>query len=238
MNTPVKVVVTGSVVGFASIVAAYIWARNFHKNLATNVSHRVVDTRERNESRDSGTLESLPRQLVNDTDDYRIIHDRDEMVISNWRQIGDDRAATLFTALMRRNMSLFSRFPQSWMLWLIAKSPEQRQSFTQAHIKALDFSAGDLFCGFYRIVERRPTRVDINLEFPENGPPVGGMLILSLEQRDDGTLLRTDTVQWTRQASGAVLPLERPPFRFMHELASWYMLESGAKYVKDLRDRV
>ena len=167
---------------------------------------------------DTSRLESLPFELLEKPQDFRIIHEKDEKAIStdlNADQIGD-----LFTKLLRRNMSCFARMPQSWMLWLITKTPEQRQSFSQSHIKSINFSEDDLFCGFYRVVRRTSSKVEVRMEPPQADAAFGGMLVITLKQSDGEATLCTETLQWTNATSGVTLPLERAPYKIMHEMAT------------------
>ena len=93
-------------------------------------------------------------------------------------------------------MAAFAKLPQNWMLSLVAKTPEQRESFQKSRLLAMNYDVGDLFCGFYRVIKREPFKVEINLEPPPGAGPLAGRLVLSLNRSGDEAFLRTETLQW------------------------------------------
>ncbi|KAK5168266.1 uncharacterized protein LTR77_006835 [Saxophila tyrrhenica] len=238
MDHVLQITLVGGGVGAAGLAALYVWAQQLHHSLVQQVKHKSVTTKELKGMRDRGELETLSPHLTRDLEDYKIIYDIDERSSNSVAFPARERLDKLFTQLLRRNMSLFARFPQSWTLWLIAKSPEQRESFSQAHIKALNFREDDVFCGFYRVVKRTSGRVEIGMAIPAQQPPIEGRLIISLREQEGGTAMRTETLQWTEARSGAVLPLDRRPIRFMHEVASWWLLVTGVEYLEKISSEI
>ncbi|WPG99946.1 Hypothetical protein R9X50_00276900 [Acrodontium crateriforme] len=60
----------------------------------------------------SQKLESLPIAMNEHPEAYRIIHEKDEFSLPNLHLPNDDKECRhLFTALLQRNMSLFTKFP-------------------------------------------------------------------------------------------------------------------------------
>ena len=154
--------------------------------------------------------------------------------LSNCDPFKQPNAEELFTKLLPRNMVAFANLPQSWMLSMLAKTPEQRNSFQKSRLLAMNYEIGDLFCGFYRVIKRDPFKVEIDMEPPPGAGPLAGRLVISLNRRDSEAFLRTETLQWISIDSKVALPLERAPIRFMHEMASWWLLVSGAAYLESL----
>lgn len=216
------------------VATAYIHVRRYYHFLASQIRTTKIDDPSRKLAKESGQLDSLPNDLLDRPEDLRIVHERDEIELRKNDITSNARIEELFTRLLRRNMLCFSQLPQSYMLRLILKTPEQRRSFSRSHIASLDFKGGDLVCGAYRVLVRSPLKVELGMEATEQMAHVSGRLIISLKCRENDALLSTETLQWTH-AGGPVLPLERAPSKFMHEMASWWLLVSGARYIEDLR---
>lgn len=123
------------------------------------------------------------------------------------------------------------------MLALVSKTPEQKASFTRAHIAALDFEVGDLVCGVYRVKLRRRDRVEFEIKM-QGVDYVEGRLVLSFAERVEGDLEQivfcSETCMWKRADETRKMPLERWAVRWMHETAAWWLVESGVKYLVDL----
>jgi len=137
---------------------------------------------------------------------------------------------------MRWNMNLFSaRLPQSYLLRLIAKDEQQKASFQADVIDSLEFEEGDLVCGVYRVMSSRATKCEFGLHDPNGKFPAsfGGRLVTSVVPALDGEgeIMRTETLQWVGRDEGMTLPLERGSMRWMHEIASWWLLVSGAQWL-------
>jgi hypothetical protein len=219
--------------GAVTVTSAYLYARYLHQALASQVHHQSIDAAGRKVAVERKELETLPKELLGSPQSFRIVHDRDEK-LANCEAFKDANAEELFTKLVRRNMAAFAKLPQSWMLSMIAKTPEQRDSFQKSRLLAMNYEVGDLFCGFYRVIKRDSSKVEIDMEPPPGAGPLAGRLVVSLNRRGDEAFLRTETLQWIPSDSKVALPLERAPIRFMHEMASWWLLVSGAAYLQSL----
>ena len=178
-----------------AIATIYIRASMLHARPASVIHHQSINHDERKALVGSGKLTNLPTNLLKEPEDFKVIHELDQWVIRRTTLRNGEEFNRAFTRLMRRNMGLFARFPQCWLIRLVARNAEQRQSFSQEHIKSLDFEDGDLFCGIYRVVRRSQCHMEANLEMPRSKPPVGGMLVVSMVTRDDQYLLSTQTIQ-------------------------------------------
>jgi hypothetical protein len=120
------------------------------------------------------------------------------------------------------------------MLWLVMSSPEQRRTFAQDYIQGLDFKEGDVVCGVYRVVKRTSLHVELELQMPTSNSPISGLITISLRPRNDGAALVSETIQWTKKDSGAILPVERWVGGFLHSMASRWLVVTGAVYLQSL----
>lgn len=225
-----RILLAGSAV---SITSVYLYARHLHRSLATQIKHTKINAPARRDAYTSGLIECLPVELIERPQDFRIIHVQDEKSGSVSVPQDEQSAGELFTMLLRRNMRAFSLTPQSWILRMIAKTPEQKQSFTKAHIEALNFEEGDIICGFNRVLKRDPLKAELELTPPDGMGSFSGRLVLSLARETDGATLRTQTIQWTEvEKSTTTLPLERGFANFLHETASWHLIVSGVDFLQ------
>lgn len=231
-NMVARFILTGSAIGITSI---YLYARYLYRALRAQVDHTIVTAEERKLAHASGEIECLPIEMVNHPEQYRVIHVRDEKAGAVKVLLDGRQAEELFTKLLRRNMTLFSsRTPQCYILRLMAKTSEQKASFTTQHICALDFLKGDLVCGFNRVLKRDPLKCELELVPAEGMGNFSGRLVIMLHRKGDAAVLTTQTLQWTGAKDSTVLPLERGVANFMHECASWWLLVSGLRYLEQL----
>lgn len=228
----VRYILASSAVGVTSI---YLYARHLHRTLSTRVNHTVVSAERRKAAHASDEIQCLPVELLEQPQNFRIIHVQDEKAGPVKVPLDDKQAAELFTKLLRWNMIAFStRTPQCYILRLMAKTPEQKASFAAEHISALHFHHGDLFCGFNRVLKRDPLKCEVQLVPAEGMGNFSGRLVISLQRKGDGVVLTTQTLQWTGAKDRTVLPLERGVANFMHECASWWLIVSGLRYLEQL----
>ncbi|RAL14487.1 uncharacterized protein BO97DRAFT_404048 [Aspergillus homomorphus CBS 101889] len=93
-----------------------------------------------------------------------------------------------------------------------------------------------MVCGLYRVAERRPTSVEF--EISQQGGEVEGRLLLRFWDDAKDVVFASECALWTTKADGSSLqekmPLRNPVWRFFHELASWWLLDSGVRYLVDL----
>ena len=80
------------------------------------------------------------------------------------------------------------------------------------------------------------TQGRVELELKPLGP-VQGRLVIAVEERGGERIFSNETLTWKGRNDTAVMPLERGVGRWLHELASWWLLDSGTKYLIDLRQR-
>ena len=124
------------------------------------------------------------------------------------------------------------------MLAMASNTPEQKRSFNAGYLAALDFEVGDLVCGVYRVVVRRKDRVEFEIKM-ETVDFVQGRLAISYEEssslEEEGKVVFcSETVMWKRADEDRRMPLERTVLKFMHETASWWLMDSGVRYLVDL----
>ncbi|GFF58353.1 hypothetical protein IFM46972_11077 [Aspergillus udagawae] len=138
----------------------------------------------------------------------------------------------LLTRMLRRNMSNFARFPQAYIIRTMSTEAE-KPSFKAANLERLDFKEGDLVCGAYRAILRTPGKVEF--EFKPLGP-VRGRLVVTITEKDDQMVFMNETLMWKPKAEKGVMPLETAVGKWMHELTAWWMVDSGVKYLMDLKN--
>ena len=134
---------------------------------------------------------------------------------------------TLLTTYLRSTMVRFSSFPQAWVLRLIS----DRTTFRKAYIQNLEFEDGDVVCGLYRVVLRTEEKV----EFLLKQGSVEGRLVVGVKPRGADMEFYSETVMWKGKDDKAAMPLERAVPKWLHELASWSLLESGTNHLVGLR---
>jgi hypothetical protein len=146
----------------------------------------------------------------------------------------------LLTAYLRHTMVKFSRYlPQSYLLRLMATTT-QRKTFGAAHIQSLQFREGDVVSGFYRVLLRRAGKVEFGIDMPGD-QKIEARLVIGISQSDDNNNKQkvvevySETVMWRpADRPDVVMPLERGLGKFMHELAAWWLLDSGVSYLVGL----
>ncbi|RLL95235.1 hypothetical protein CFD26_104276 [Aspergillus turcosus] len=129
-------------------------------------------------------------------------------------------------------MSSFTSLPQAYILRTMSTAAE-KPSFVPANIQRLDFKEGDLVCGAYRVVLRTPGKVEFELK------PMGAVrarLAITVTEKDDQMVFMNETLMWKPKGEKGVMPLETGVGKWLHELTAWWMVDSGVKYLKDLRN--
>jgi hypothetical protein len=197
------------------------------------------------------SVQSLPPSFFTVPENYHVFYDTCYKIvpISMLRKSVMHDPSQILTLLLQRNMALFAtRLPQAWLLrFLIAlKAPSLMSSFDPEHIRTLQFDLGDTVAGVYRVVVRTPTKVEFDMWVPPQSgidlPPIEGRLVFNVDFRDgDGAgddepevEFTTLTMQWRlSEQVGIVLPLERKVLKWLHQLASWWLLESGVAWLSE-----
>lgn len=201
-----------------------------HQRLASRIQHRSHRGKLTASSKPV-EIESVPDSVF--TDEYFALYDRSTEAVPRSELPSSIPTDQLFTALVRRNMTAFSHFPQALMIRLLCGTEEEKQSFRSSQISSLDFKKGDLVCGVYRVVAREKNKVEFamrmkNLEF------VDGRLAISFSEMEDEVAFCSETMMWRRADETRSMPLEKPVLRWMHETAAWWLIDSGVKYLMDL----
>ncbi|KAJ5442481.1 hypothetical protein N7445_005488 [Penicillium cf. griseofulvum] len=203
----------------------------FHERLSKRIIHESHNG--------TGTLsaakpkiESIPKPVF--SDEYFTIYDHASKSVPR-ASLPGETTDVLFKSLVQRNMKAFSRSPQALMLSMASKTPEQKESFGAGHLAALDFEVGDLVCACYRVVVRRRDRVEFEIKMDAVDFVQGRLAISYEESSEEGMVVFcSETVMWKRADEVRKMPLERPILRWMHETASWWLLDSGVRYLVDL----
>ncbi|EEA28111.1 hypothetical protein TMatcc_003585 [Talaromyces marneffei ATCC 18224] len=165
----------------------------------------------------------------------------------------------LLTAYLRRNMSAFARYlPQARIIKMMLRksNPEAVQTLDPAFIEKLDFVVGDVVCGLYKVLRRKDAVVEFRVAQPQpatsgNGQDLKeketekeegssqefeGRLVIGMRPVGDSLEVYSETIMWRdAERKGVVMPLERKIPRVLHELASWWLLDSGVNYLKGLK---
>ncbi|GKZ52770.1 hypothetical protein AnigIFM49718_003422 [Aspergillus niger] len=108
----------------------------------------------------------------------------------------------------------------------------KRPTFHTSYIDSLDFNKGDVVCGVYRVLDRTANKVEFGMTYKG----VDGRLVIRFWDEDKDVVFASETAMWTKvdETERATMPLENPVLRFFHELAAWWLLDSGVKYLTDL----
>lgn len=199
------------------------------------------------------------------SDQYLLVYDRAWRILNKDSDLPSDQDLTtalggttgsyeqkLLTAYLRRNMSAFARYlPQARIIkMMIRKSnPEAVQTLNPAFIEKLDFVVGDVVCGIYKILKREDAVVEFGMSQPASttsqdskeekegsGQGFDGRLVIGMRPVGDSLEVYSETIMWRdTNKKGVVMPLERKIARVLHELASWWLLDSGVMYLRGLK---
>lgn len=89
---------------------AYLWTSHFYYSLKQQIHTTKVNPTTRAADAKSGSVESLPADLLEHPEAYKIIHEKDETPIPDLQLPSDElKNRRLFTALMRRDMCCFTK---------------------------------------------------------------------------------------------------------------------------------
>ncbi|OOF93060.1 hypothetical protein ASPCADRAFT_8007 [Aspergillus carbonarius ITEM 5010] len=215
-------------------ITSFILAASLGTLTYLTLLHRCLKNRIDHEKRygtlpssESMAIATIPPEIY--TSEYYALYDRASRRVPR-QLLPHQKDADILTIFLRRNMMAFANFPQAYMLWAISPAAT-RTTFHASHISSLDFNKGDLTCGIYRVLERSADKV----EFGMTHQGVEGRLVFRLWDEDKDVVFASETAMWTRvDEQRATMPLENPVLRFFHELAAWWLLDSGVKYLVDL----
>ncbi|KAF3385058.1 hypothetical protein F1880_002395 [Penicillium rolfsii] len=203
----------------------------FHQRLSSRIQHKSHCGKLSAQSPKPIEIQSIPETIF--TDQYFAHYDHTLKSVSRAALPHNITTQQLFTKLVRRNMNAFSRFPQALMIRLISRAPEEQRSFQASHISSLDFNKGDLVCGVYRVIARTENKVEFELNM-KHMEFTNGRLALSFRETESEVVFSSETLMWRRSDEAQAMPLEKPLPRWMHETATWWLLDSGVKYLMEL----
>ena len=208
--------------------SAVIYTIYLHQTLSRKVKHVHKIGLPKADDDDNTMIESLPADLA-DPSKFHVISDIASKSVPSVELPKCDDPSLMLTKYLQRNMSCFTRFPQALLLKLVFTAPETRDTFRSSFVEKLNFIPGDIVCGAYKVEVRRPDKVEFGMVSLEGLPPMNGRLVISVQPKGEQTLFVTETLQWRRRDEKTVLPLERAAMKWLHELASWWLLETGTK---------
>jgi hypothetical protein len=199
-----------------------------HKTLSQTTHH--VQRRGRLTPLTAPNITSIPDSAFRS--EHHMIHDLASKSIPASR-IPSLSQQELLVLYLRHTMRLFSsRFPQAYMLRLISPK-EDRISFASKYISNLEFIEGDLVCGMYRVVAR--TACTVEFEMKPVGIVKGGRMVVGVERNGEEWVCSSKTLMWKDAAEKGLMPLELRAMRWLHELAAWWLLDSGTRFLRGLK---
>jgi hypothetical protein len=138
----------------------------------------------------------------------------------------------LIILYIKHTMSRFARLPQAYLLKTISDT-EKRKTFETDYVTTLDFKEGDLVNGIYRVKARSEGKIEF--ELMPIGVVKGSRLVIGIERKGDDFVCSSETVMWKDAGEKGLMPLERSVTKWMHEIAAWWLLRSGTKYLMSLK---
>ena len=197
-------------------------------------------------------MESLPLSLTTEPSLYNIFYDISILGIpaSTIPATLTANPEDLLITYMQHTMTLFSRTPQAWIMWLAAGNTKERRSFDKEWIESLGFEIDDLVNGMYTVVEKggigygsHGAKVVLEMRKGE----VEGRLVISARQEqnkgkgqqnegstEEHMVFGAETWMWVKKEAGVTMPMEMSGPRLMHRLGSWWLLVSGTGYLQKL----
>ncbi|EED23514.1 conserved hypothetical protein [Talaromyces stipitatus ATCC 10500] len=158
----------------------------------------------------------------------------------------------LLTTYLRRNMSAFARYlPQARIIKMILRkaNPQALPTLNPVVIEKLDFGVGDVVCGIYKVLRREDALLEFGIEQlspkaesqeKKTEQQFDGRLVIGIRPASDidsdSVEIYSETIMWRDNTKpNIIMPLERKIPKVMHELASWWLLDSGVNYLKGLK---
>ncbi|RMZ88960.1 hypothetical protein DV736_g3817, partial [Chaetothyriales sp. CBS 134916] len=209
----------------------------------------------------SGREALLPPDVVSDSSqgddsgEYRVFYDVATKTVAKAQieeKLVEEGYEALLTQYLRHTMSAFHSFPQAWVLWLMA-GREGRRTFARQYVGQLAFEAGDVVNGVYTVLGRDGNAVVFGIM--AQGAVEGRLVVRIGDERErldastgawvavvqaegkgeaqhqEMAVVKNETFMWVRRAEGVVMPLERRLPRWLHEVASWWLLDDGTKWL-------
>ncbi|PYH98018.1 hypothetical protein BO71DRAFT_317255 [Aspergillus ellipticus CBS 707.79] len=182
---------------------------------------------------DSTTIDTIPAEIYSSK--HYVLRDRTSQRVPRQLLPRHHKDRDILTLLLRRNMAAFAHFPQAYMLWTAA-SGTTRGTFHASYIRSLDYNKGDIVCGIYRVLERSPNKVEFTMEHKG----IEGRVVIGFWDEDKDMVFASETAMWTKtkkedsDKQQETLPWENPVRCFFQEFSSWWLLDSGVRYLVDL----
>ncbi|KAL0479339.1 hypothetical protein AKO1_007606 [Acrasis kona] len=207
------------------LVVAVAWLIHFRNNLLDKVT--VMSG---NGAPPPGLTDSAP-ELLENTSDKVILWETASKVVEGIKS-NDDKPSPI-TKYLRYNMRRFTNLPQAYIMkYMVEESA--KKTFEYSYLDDLNFSEGDVVCGIYKVVQRSSEKIELSfLPLPNSkGPQIKGRLIISFKDVGDGkTKVSNGLVMWRNKDDNLTLPLERAVGRWLHELMTCWLVDSGSAYV-------
>ncbi|RHZ46215.1 uncharacterized protein CDV56_101630 [Aspergillus thermomutatus] len=204
-------------------VGVYLFRQNLKSRITTNAQHghlpRSVST----------NITTAPEEVF--TEQTVAVYDSASISVPR-RQLPALPMEELLTRFLRRNMSRFASLPQAYILRTMSTASE-KPSFVPANIQRLDFKEGDVVCGAYRVLLRAPGKVEFEIKAMG---AVQARLAITLAEKDDQMVFMNETLMWKPKGEKVVMPLETGVGKWLHEVTAWWMVDSGVKYLMDLKN--
>ncbi|KAF7128668.1 hypothetical protein CNMCM5793_003519 [Aspergillus hiratsukae] len=214
--------ITAAILG-TTAVGFYLFRQNLKSRLTTKAQHGHLPRSI------SPNITTAPQEVF--TEQTVAVYDSASISVPR-QQLPALPTEELLTRLLRRNMSSFTSLPQAYILRTMSTAAE-KPSFAPANIQRLDFKEGDLVCGAYRVILRTPAKVEFEIK------PMGAVrarLAITVTEKDDQMVFMNETLMWKPKGEKGVMPLETGVGKWLHELTAWWMVDSGVKYLKDLKN--
>lgn len=177
-------------------------------------------------------IRSIPEDVLTSQDRYAKFYDRSLRSVPR-RLLPDVALPDLLTCLLRHNLATFAHFPQAWILRLNTPSRD-RHTFSAEYVQSSNFKEGDRICGVYRVIVRTENQVELSMV---RGPVTGRLVIgYAFDKDKEMVIFSNETVMWIPKdkEGGGKIPLENPLLRFFHEMAAWWLMDSGVRFLMDL----
>jgi hypothetical protein len=212
-----------------SLYLFYLY-NSLSKRVTCTVNHSISPT---------STTTSLPTEIKSNPSNYVIAHEIASKSVATKSLPNYGSADQLLTEYLRDTMKTFTYLPQAYLIKKLIKSAAEKKSYEHAYINSLSFVPGDVVCGTYRVVTRKPNHVELSLFGPETytGPVFDGLLIVSIEERDEWTVFLNETVMWRKTSEGKVL-LESAFGKWFHALTARVLVDRGTKFLVGLGQKI
>ncbi|RHZ63598.1 uncharacterized protein CDV56_107139 [Aspergillus thermomutatus] len=205
-----------------TLTSAYFYFS--HRSLASRI-HPVLHTGTLPQSLSSSIL-SIPPAVF--TNQYFSLYNHASRSVPR-QLLPSHNLPTLFVLLLRRNLTVFSHFPKAWKQRSTC-SWELRRTFRSSYIQSLDFNEGEVICGVYRVLVRKPDRVEFEIDMKE----CEGRWVIRYWEEGEKVVFCSETVSWRLTETETPMPGENRMLRFIHETMAWWLLDSGVRYLMDL----